>query len=136
MTDKFKRNEEGYIILDFQDLVVEGGPNSPQGPLGCIVSHRISKDGLKVGYMYREEGTKDYPDSGWRFFAGDESDDYTANADNFNINHLNTVANLDPDIIPYLKAPIGSYWIRVDESSFEEDTGRQEIKILYQDHTS
>jgi hypothetical protein len=55
MTEKnFKLNAE-----DFGDLV------PPMG--GCIATDKITVDGLKVGYMYREE-TDDGLDSGWRFF--------------------------------------------------------------------
>ena len=32
----------------------------------------------KIGYMVREEPSKDNPDSGWRFFAGDESKEYNS----------------------------------------------------------
>ena len=47
---------------------------------GCIASNKITIDGLEVGYMYREEPTN-ASDSGWRFFAGDETEEYTNNAD-------------------------------------------------------
>jgi hypothetical protein len=40
-----------------------------------IVSNRVMRDGLPVGYLYREQ--PDSPeDSGWRVFSGDESADY------------------------------------------------------------
>ena len=35
---------------------------------GCFASDRVTVDGIKVGYMYREEPDKDL-DSGWRFFS-------------------------------------------------------------------
>jgi hypothetical protein len=39
---------------------------------GCIASDRITVDGCKVGYMYREEPYQNgRPDSGWRFLAGE-----------------------------------------------------------------
>ena len=37
----------------------------------CIASDKITVDGQKVGYMYRENPSND-TDSGWRFFAGNE----------------------------------------------------------------
>lgn len=74
---------------------------------GCIASDRITVDGLKIGYMYRENPTNE-SDSGWRFFAGDESEEYTDNADNFEIYDLNTICNYDDSIIPYLNSEIGS----------------------------
>jgi hypothetical protein len=77
----------------------------------CIASDRITVDGQKVGYMYREVGDSDL-DSGWRFFAGDESDSYTENAANFSVFDVNTVANYDPAIVPFLTAPVGNAYAR------------------------
>lgn len=47
-------------------------------PEGCFAKDRILVDGCKVGYMYREEPDVDceMADSGWRFTAGDESEEY------------------------------------------------------------
>lgn len=68
---------------------------------GCFATDRIMVDGEKIGYMYRE--CPDFEeDSGWRFFAGDESDEYIDNLWHTGIYEVNTVANYDPDIIPYL----------------------------------
>ena len=84
------------------------------GTAGCFATNRITKDGQKVGYMYREEPDADseLPDSGWRFFAGDETDEYANDPDNVNIYSLNTICAFDPDIKPYLDAPYGSAFIR------------------------
>ncbi len=65
----------------------------------CMASDRITVDGLPVGYAYREH--PDFPtDSGWRFFAGDETRDYADEASNFSIYDVNTIANYDPEIGP------------------------------------
>lgn len=73
---------------------------------GCIATDRITVDGMKVGYMYRERSINE-SDSGWRFFAGDEDEMYTSNPDNFSIFDLNTICNYDEDIIPYLNKSVG-----------------------------
>ena len=91
-----------------------------KGNSGCMASNRITIDGMKVGYMYREENSENFPDSGWRFFAGDESEEYTNHPNHFHIFDLNTICNYDPDIIPYLNAPIGTYWVRY-KNKFVED---------------
>ena len=70
----------------------------------CYASDRITVDGLKVGYMYREVPDSEI-DSGWRFFSGDESQEYTDNPANFGIYDVNTICNYDPAIIPYLDTP-------------------------------
>ncbi len=72
-------------------------------------------DGMRIGYMYREEPDNEI-DSGWRFMCGDESDEYMDNPDNMGIYDVNTVANYDTDIIPYLSASIGSKYSRFNES--------------------
>ena len=47
----------------------------------CIASDKITVNGLKVGYMYRENPSNDL-DTGWRFFEGNEDEEYTNNPDN------------------------------------------------------
>ena len=82
------------------------------GPKGCVATDRITVDGMKVGYMYREE--PDYKgDSGWRFTAGDESDEYMDNPKNSGIYDLNTICNDDPEIIEFLNSETGSSFERV-----------------------
>jgi hypothetical protein len=77
----------------------------------CIASDMILVDGARVGYMYREPPDNDV-DSGWRFFSGEESQDYANDAANFAFYDVNTVANYDPDIVPLLGAPTGSAFER------------------------
>ena len=74
---------------------------------GCFATDHITVDGRRVGYMYREEPEGDW-DTGWRFFSGFESDDYVNNPDKVEIYQVNTIANYDPDIIPFLKSPVNS----------------------------
>ena len=68
---------------------------------GCIATNRITVEGCKVGYCYREKSDGDW-DSGWRFTAGDESDEYMDDPNNAGIYGLNSICNDDPDIIPLL----------------------------------
>jgi hypothetical protein len=74
---------------------------------GCIASDSITVDGRLVGYMYREGPAHDL-DNGWRFLAGDESPEYMADAANHGVYDVNTIANIDTAIIPFLDAPEGS----------------------------
>jgi hypothetical protein len=82
----------------------------------CLASVRITVNGRLVGFMYRERG-RDERDSGWRFFAGDESDEFTANPANFELYAINTIANYDSSIIPLLDAAPGSAFIRKTATS-------------------
>ena len=79
---------------------------------GCIASDRILVDGELVGYMYRERPEKDY-DSGWCFFSGTEDQVYADDPRNFAIYDVNTVANYDSAIIPYLESEFGRAYERV-----------------------
>jgi hypothetical protein len=73
----------------------------------CIASDRITVDGARVGNGYRE-GPDDDTDSGWRFFGGDETEEYAWEATNFARHDVNTIANYDPEIVPFLNAPYGT----------------------------
>ncbi|WP_051617570.1 DUF2185 domain-containing protein [Prevotella sp. HUN102] len=88
---------------------------------GCFATDRITVDGCKVGYMYREEPDEDVPDSGWRFFEGEEDDEYLDNPDNMEIYNLNTIANYDMEIIPLLNAPYGTAYYRDESGVFQEE---------------
>jgi hypothetical protein len=91
-----------------------------EGYGGCIATDQITVQGRPVGYMYREEPRRDH-DSGWCFTAGDESEGYMNTAENLEIYDINTIANYDPEIIPFLDAPPGSAFARNPKTGhFEE----------------
>ena len=72
-----------------------------------LETDRITVDGARVGGMYREDPNSEH-DSGWSFFAGDESEEYSNTPANYELYDVNTVANYDPDIVPFLDLPFGS----------------------------
>lgn len=89
---------------------------------GCIASDRITVDGCKVGFMYREEPYQNgNPDSGWRFMAGDEDEEYMNNPKNHSVYQVNTICNYDNDIIPLLSSPPGTAYIREDNGKLVLD---------------
>lgn len=99
-----------------EDEIIIPIVNIPQciKPMGfCIVSNKITLEGAKVGYMYREEGDKEN-DSGWRLLAGTETQEYADDEDNGKIFDLNIIANHDPAIIPYLNSPFDSEFERIE----------------------
>ena len=88
---------------------------------GAAATDRITVDGAKVGYMFRE-----LPDdpclSGWTFMAGDESQEYSDDASNWAFYEVNTICNYDPAIIPYLDEVYGTALGRVPGTDqFEEE---------------
>lgn len=80
----------------------------------CFATDMIVVENMKVAYMYREDPDFEQ-DSGWRFFAGNESPDYLSDPQNLGIYSLNTIANYDPEIVPLLGEPVGSEFERSQE---------------------
>ncbi|MES1221374.1 MAG: DUF2185 domain-containing protein [Bacteroidota bacterium] len=82
-------------------------------PMGaCIATDKITVEGELVDYMVREEPNNDI-DSGWQFFSGTEDQDYVDDPNNSSIYDVNTIANYDKSIIPYLDLPIGTQLERI-----------------------
>ncbi|MGV1684230.1 DUF2185 domain-containing protein [Sphingopyxis sp. NJF-3] len=79
---------------------------------GCIASDRITIDGLPVRFMYRQQ-PHNPQDSGWAFLSGTEDDAYMNDAANHDIYDVNTIANCDRSVIPFLDAPVGSVFEKV-----------------------
>lgn len=97
------------------DFVIkeENLENLVKGMGYSICSNKITVEGMKVGFMYREEPMDD-EDSGWRFLSGTENQEYADDPDNSKIFGVNAIANHDPAIIPYLRSPIDSELERVE----------------------
>ena len=89
------------------------------GADGCIATNRITVEGCKVGYCYREEPDGGW-DSGWCFTAGDESEAYMDDPNNAGIYKLNTICNDDPDIIPLLHTPAPCTFERDENGVFQQ----------------
>ncbi len=80
-----------------------------------LVTDMITVDGRKVAFMYRET-PDNYIDSGWRFMSGFESPEYMDDPSNHAVYDVNTIANYDTEIIPFLDAPVGSAFERAGGS--------------------
>ena len=90
-----------------------------KGADGCIATNRITVEGCKIGYCYREKPDNGW-DSGWRFTAGDESEAYMDDPNNAGIYKLNTICNDDPDIIPLLNTPAPCAFERDENGVFQQ----------------
>ena len=90
-------------------------------PMGyALVTDRITVDGKQIGYMYREI-PDNKQDSGWRFFSGDEDEDYLDNEINLEVMSVNTIAHYDKDIIPFLESPYETAFGRNEANDFVEE---------------
>jgi hypothetical protein len=85
---------------------------------GCIATDRIVVDGRAVGYMSRDEPINEQ-DSGWRFVAGDEDEEYMADMQHHGVYDVNTIVNYDPDVLPFLSAPVGSRIARTEGGTLQ-----------------
>jgi hypothetical protein len=103
MAKKFKLAAE-----DIKPLI------STQG--SCIATDRITVEGYPVRFMYREAPIS-ATDSGWRFLSGFESDAYMEDGGKQSMFELNTIANYDPTIIPFIDAPLGSAFEKTEDSA-------------------
>jgi hypothetical protein len=82
----------------------------------CAVTAKIIYEGQQVHFMYREKPVNE-TDSGWQFLAGTETQAYLSDPDNAAMYRLNTIANFDPAVIPYLDLPVGTDLERVEGSN-------------------
>ena len=109
------RNRDFHVkAVDMKNLLPDW-----KGADGCIATNRITVEGCKVGYCYREKPDGDW-DSGWRFTAGDESEEYMDDPNNAGIYKLNTICNDDPDIIPLLRTPAPCAFERDENGVFQQ----------------
>ena len=109
------RNRNYHVKAeDVKDLLPDW-----KGADGCIATNRITVEGCKVGYCYREKPDGGW-DSGWRFTAGDESEAYMDDPNNAGIYKLNTICNDDPDIIPLLNTPAPCAFERDENGVFQQ----------------
>jgi hypothetical protein len=83
---------------------------------GCIATDRITVDGARVGSMACS-ATERPGDTGWSFVAGDEPQEYLDDPTNWGVYEVNTIANYDPEIIPYLYALPGQRFVRDVETN-------------------
>ena len=81
-------------------------------PIGFVIATKmVVEEENKVCFMYRET-PMDAQDSGWRLFAGTETQEYVDVADNSGIYAPTTVLMIDESIRELLLEPVGSAFER------------------------
>ncbi len=111
-----RKKEYGLWAPEFKQYLPDW-----EGPSGCFATDHITVLGKKVGWCYREQPTEGRPDSGWRFFSGEEGDDYVNDLAHTDVYDLNTICNYDPDILPLLTAPVGTAYARGADGKFHAE---------------
>ncbi|MBX2837769.1 MAG: DUF2185 domain-containing protein [Gammaproteobacteria bacterium] len=85
----------------------------------CIVTNNILYERRSIGYLYREEPDYD-DDSGWRFTAGDETDEYMNDSDNLSYVSLGAVLREDDSCVKLLEREAGASFAKDDDGNFVE----------------
>lgn len=75
---------------------------------------------LKVRFMYRDEPDDD-SDSGWRFFSGNEDDEFVNDPDNIGLYNIDTISQIDPDVMPLLNSCVGT--------AFERESAERPFRV-------
>ncbi|EJU23691.1 PF09951 family protein [Peptoanaerobacter stomatis] len=83
-----------------------------------LATKKLVEEKLPVRFMYREKSKSG--DSGWRFFAGVEDQEYVDDPDNIGIYDIKTITDIDKSIIPYLNSSVGV--------AFERETCNEDFK--------
>lgn len=99
----------------------------------CFATDKVTVSGSKVGYMVKDAPSRE-GDSGWVFMAGTETQEYLDDPDNTSIYAVNTIANYDRDIIPFLLYPPGTEVERNPAGRFVVLQGPSEppdVRLLY-----
>lgn len=84
-----------------------------------VVSRRIMDKTARLRWLVRNAPITPQ-DNGWRFFSELDDDAYAADPDNFEIASFNSVASIEPAVIPVLHLPVGT-----DLELVRDDTGKR-----------
>lgn len=103
--------ENNYKQLAIREEQIRQILPESQNDMTGVASDHILCDGFRVGVMVREESVAP-TDSGWRFFAGDEDQEYLDSPSNFGVVPLNLIANYAEDIADFLDMPVGTFLAR------------------------
>ena len=79
----------------------------------ALVSKRVAKDGWPVRWLYREAADRE-ADSGWRVFAGDETEKYNDDAKNIALMSLQELCERDRRLEDIFQNPVGSAFERAN----------------------
>lgn len=101
----------------------------------CAASRYITEKGYRVGFMRRflidrEGGHELHGDSGWLFMSGMESRDFLSDPMNIEICRLNTICNIDSDVVPFLTEPFNTVVIRRTDGRLHVEPGDPSDELL------
>jgi hypothetical protein len=99
------------------------------GEKGALVSKMVFDKNEILRFAYREKPDRE-EDSGWRFFAGHEDDEYANDSKNIRICNVRWLVDFDPSIDEFIRDDYGAVferqtikydWIRVIDWKIPDD---------------
>lgn len=75
----------------------------------CLITKKALEE-ERVRYMYRQDPEEDFTDCGWRFMAGDETEEYVNEPGNIIMCRYSTVCNIEPSVRAYFYAESGKQY--------------------------
>ena len=84
----------------------------------AFVTKRLVEENSKIGFAYREKSDNE-TDSGWRFFVGNEKQEYVDNPDNLLLLTIEDIIKLDASIKSILNSEINMAFEKV-ETEFKQ----------------
>ena len=90
----------------------------------CFVTNEILYDKAEIKHFYKEsplekEENEEYEDSGWRFFTGEETQEYVDNIENFSYVSLGAVLSKDDSFVKLLDSEIEITYQKNGNGDFE-----------------
>lgn len=100
---------------------------------GALATRRLLDTDRRVQRMVRSEPVHE-SDSGWSFVAGTEPEEELQNPENVGVVDIDVVAQVDPDIIPFLTWSVGTVVERDGEGGplrvVHEPEGPPEVRLM------
>jgi hypothetical protein len=103
---------EGKHIIQVYEIEEEEEDSTRKYIHRCMTTQKVLYENAKIKWFYREESMGEMRegifDTGWRFMAGDETDEYLEKPDNLHLVSLGALLNKDDSFVDLLDAPEGS----------------------------
>ncbi len=84
----------------------------------AFITKKVLEEKSEIGFAYREQPDNE-TDSGWRFFSGNESQEYVDNVDNIIVLSINEIIQLDESIKTILNNEINTAFEK-ENSEFKQ----------------
>ncbi len=79
----------------------------------CLITKKALEE-ERIGYMYRQNPEEDFTDCGWRFMAGDETEEYVNEPGNIIVCQYSMVCNIEPSVRAYFYSDRGKQYEKVN----------------------